>query len=319
MGIGGSKKEKLLVKNIERAVSLKGMPAKNIKPCKYGTSTDEVVEYTVYRTYDYDKFKKMKGNRKVEEKRVNTIIESVHSIGRLPTPIVVNENMEVVEGQGRLEAFRRLGLPIEYIIQIGATVNDCRVINQANTPWGEEDYIDSQIESDNINYIRAKALHGLGFTYLGIFDFAYNYLQCGCVKKIVYTKGTFQLPEDTYNFIKYNAATILSFDDFAAIVGVRREQVQAIIYWLMRHKDIDIKHLKKNISMLETIILKSRRGKTTRSYPRAINQNAAQSVENLFTFIVDVYNDGLSAKNQLDSSALYDEVMNSRVRATYKN
>ena len=87
----------------------------------------------------------------------------------------------------------------------------------------------------------------------------------------------------------------------------------------MRHKDIDIKHLKKNISMLETIILKSRRGKTTRSYPRAINQNAAQSVENLFTFIVDVYNDGLSAKNQLDSSALYDEVMNSRVRATYKN
>ena len=319
MAIGKSNANKVMQENLNKAVihteSSKG--TNKVKSITYGHSTDEVAPYTVYRTYNYSKFKKMKGNRKVSEERVNTIIQSIRSIGRLPTPIVVNEKMEIIEGQGRYEACKRLGLPIEYIIVMGANIGDCRVINQANTPWGEEDYIDSHIESGNTNYINAKALHDLGFTYLGIFDFAYNYLHCGAVKKRTYCGGEFKLPEDTFNFVKDNAEILQSFGEFTDILGARKEQVQAIVYWMMRYKGINIERLRKNISNLEVIILTNGRGKTTRSYPRAISQHATKNVENLFNFIIDVYNDGYSSKNQFDAEVMYKEVENSRLKATY--
>lgn len=321
MAIGKNNANKMMVKeNIAKAVTHYTSDNASVKKnLQYGTSTDEVASYTVYRTYDYDKFKIMRGNRKVAEKRVTTIMESIKQIGRLPTPIIVNEKMEIIEGQGRYAACKRLGLPIEYIIVIGATIEDCRIINQANTPWGEDDYIQSHIQSGNENYIRVKALQDIGFTNIGIFDFAYNYLHCGGVKKLTYCGGKFILPEETFNYVKENAETLLSFDEFAEILGVRREQVQACIYWLMRHKNIDINRLRKNISKLEMIETTGRgRNKVSRTYVEAYSAHVTDKVENLFHFIVDVYNKGYSEKKQIkNDKALYEEVQASRIKASY--
>lgn len=61
-------------------------------------------ETIVYRTNNYDQFKRLVGNREVNPKRVKTIKKSVEEIGYIPNPIIVNENMEVIDGQGRLQA-----------------------------------------------------------------------------------------------------------------------------------------------------------------------------------------------------------------------
>ena len=225
--------------------------------------------------------------------------------------------MEIIEGQGRVEACKRLGLPIEYIIVVGATIEDCRVINQANTPWGEDDYIQSYIQSGNENYIRVRGLQEIGFTNMDVFNFSYNYLQSGAVKRRTYSGGQFILTEETFNYVKENAETILSFTEFADILGVRREQVQACVYWLMRHKNIDIERLRKNIGKLEMIETtgKGKKKEVSRTYVAAYSAHVTEKVKNLFQFIVNVYNEGYAEKKHINVT--YDDVVASRVKASY--
>ena len=323
MGIGKSNanvkmKEDILKENTSRAVTRYNSEEVKVKPIEFGTSDDELAPYQVHRTHNYSKFNPMGGNRQVLNDRVKKILESYDKIGCLPTPIIVNENYEILDGQGRFKANKERNLPIDYIIVKKGSIEDCREINQANTPWGEEDYIESHALTGNINYIRAKELHKeYKYTYLGIFDFAYNYLHCGGVKKQTYCNGTFRISDETFEFLKENAETITSFGKFIEILGARREQVEACIFWLMYHKGIDVNHLKNNISKLEILPVTNSRGKVSYSYPRAVSNHAIQNVESLFTFIVEVYNDGLSKNKQLNIETLLEEQKNSVIKSKY--
>ena len=83
----------------------------------------------MFRTTDYDSFKRVLGNRKVLEDRVSKILASFDKIGYIPVPIIVNEKYEVIDGQGRLEACKRRGLPVNFIIRPGLKIEDCIVMN----------------------------------------------------------------------------------------------------------------------------------------------------------------------------------------------
>lgn len=112
----------------------------------------------ILRTKDYDSFRRMEGNRVVTAKRASHIRESIKQIGLIPVPIVVNEHMEVIDGQGRLEAIRSLDLPVFYIVVPGLTLADCVSMNINTTPWSLLDYINSYAETGNENYRRLKRL-----------------------------------------------------------------------------------------------------------------------------------------------------------------
>lgn len=103
----------------------------------------KISEYENRETYDYDMFKCLIGNREVVERRKNKIIASVKSVGQLPIPILVNEKYEVVDGQGRLEAWKELGLPVLFLIQKGIGLKECQAINQNQEKWRSLDYIKS--------------------------------------------------------------------------------------------------------------------------------------------------------------------------------
>lgn len=111
----------------------------------------------VYVSNDYSKFKRLKGNRMVYSLRVNRLIKSF-SVKRILNPIVVNSEFQIIDGQGRFEACRILSLPIFYVIDIDADINDCRRMNQYNAPWTANDYIDSYAENGNKNYILLREL-----------------------------------------------------------------------------------------------------------------------------------------------------------------
>ena len=113
---------------------------------------------TIYTTKDYNIFRKMAGNRSVEESRVNTLINSIRQIGWVSNPIIVNEKMEVVDGQGRLEALKRLNMPVEYHFASAAGLDACRVMNSSNKAWKPVDYIASYADSGNENYKRVLTL-----------------------------------------------------------------------------------------------------------------------------------------------------------------
>ena len=124
--------------------------------------------YNVYRTSKYDTFRHLQGNRTTDEARVRKIMKSIQDVGYISNPIVVNERMEVVDGQGRLEALRRLGMPVEYIIATGANIKGCQAMNNNTTRWGNNAWIDSYADLGDTNYIYLRNLRtqfkGLGIS-----------------------------------------------------------------------------------------------------------------------------------------------------------
>ena len=114
--------------------------------------------YNVYVTKDYNIFKRLVGNRDIPESRISKIVESIQTIGWVHNPIIVNEKMEVIDGQGRLTALQRLKMPVEYIIAEGAGNKECIYMNMNMVNWKLPDFIKSYAEQGNENYQRLLSL-----------------------------------------------------------------------------------------------------------------------------------------------------------------
>ncbi len=105
----------------------------------------------VYETMDYEKFSKLEENRILTEARKKWLIKSF-SEGEIMNPIIVNEKFQIIDGQGRYEARKELGLPIYYIIDYGKGIEDCRRMNAYNRPWTELDFVESYALAGNEDY-----------------------------------------------------------------------------------------------------------------------------------------------------------------------
>ena len=104
-------------------------------------------------TYDYDAFKLMPGNRQADQTvRTSKVRKSIERNGLIPTPIVVNENMEIIDGQARYTVCREMRLPIYFTEVKGLSVKECVAVNSATTTWKVGDYIYSQASIGNANY-----------------------------------------------------------------------------------------------------------------------------------------------------------------------
>lgn len=112
----------------------------------------------IKQTTNYDMFKFLKGNRVVSPKRVQKIIKSILEVGYITSPILVNENMEIIDGQGRFEALRYLRLPVEYIVQPGINIKECIAMNIYQSNWLLQDYIKSYADKGVESYILLQKL-----------------------------------------------------------------------------------------------------------------------------------------------------------------
>lgn len=117
---------------------------------------DTATTNVIYQTTDYNKFRKLSGNRDVEEKRVKNIVKSIQKVGWISNPIIVNKQLEIIDGQGRFEALKRLGLPIEYHIVDSVTLDGCRTMNSNQKGWATMDYVKSYAKSKVKDYQRVK-------------------------------------------------------------------------------------------------------------------------------------------------------------------
>ena len=119
-------------------------------------NNDKVIAW-VYTTKDYDKFKKLARNRELKQSRLQKLIASF-SVKQILCPIIVNKKYEIIDGQGRYEACKTLGLPIYYVIDSKADIDDCMRMNHYNTAWTVVDFAKSFAEAGNSNYIRLLAI-----------------------------------------------------------------------------------------------------------------------------------------------------------------
>lgn len=109
-----------------------------------------------YKTERYSIFKKIIGNRELSELNIKHIIKNIKENGLKPTIVIVNEKFEVIDGQHRIEALKRLHLPVYYQIHEGLTLKDCVAMNTNNKVWTSKDYVDSYAEMGKQAYIDLK-------------------------------------------------------------------------------------------------------------------------------------------------------------------
>lgn len=114
----------------------------------------------IQQSKKYTQFKLVGGNRRVDEAQVGRLKRLIEENGNLTQefPIVVNERLEVIDGQHRLRALKELGLPVYYRVVENLHLGTVRAINIGSKPWGWRDYADSYAELGNPHYQRLLQL-----------------------------------------------------------------------------------------------------------------------------------------------------------------
>jgi hypothetical protein len=105
----------------------------------------------ILSTNDYSIFKYIKGNRGLDELNVKRIVDSM-TIKYDFTLVILNEFMEVIDGQHRIEACKRLVLPVNYIIIPGLRLKDVVRYNAVQKSWSKINYANSFADSGNQSY-----------------------------------------------------------------------------------------------------------------------------------------------------------------------
>jgi len=108
----------------------------------------------ILKTKKWGKFTKLLGNREINTANLKTVTASIERNNLLEVnPIIVNENLEVIDGQHRLEAAIQLGLDIYYVISKGATIDDVTWLNTAKKNWQILNRLDSYVDRGYKDYI----------------------------------------------------------------------------------------------------------------------------------------------------------------------
>ena len=161
-------------------------------------------------TRDYSKFKKINGNRVVEEKRVIELMTSFEESYLTPT-IDVNEKFEVIDGQHRLEAAKRLGLPIGYEIHVGWGLEECQVLNRLRKNWGKDDFRDSFAGIGNVAYLQLIEFQELYPDFkVGTAESIVSNCQVGKTKD--FKEGKFEVAD--FQLVIDNAEKILEYKPY---------------------------------------------------------------------------------------------------------
>lgn len=103
----------------------------------------------------YDDFKIRRTNRAVPEVRILAMVESIKKIDLTPHhPIVVNEKFEIIDGQTRYFACRRLKKPIYFTMADLGNKSDPAIIelNSHMNAWNLKDYVEFYAKKGNPEY-----------------------------------------------------------------------------------------------------------------------------------------------------------------------
>lgn len=108
----------------------------------------------ILQTDNYNIFKRIAGNRVINREHVNKLKISMAEDPNIAiaTPIIVNDKMEVLDGQHRLEALKKLQLPVSYFQVTNMGLEQVQKINSATKVWNPVDYARSYAELGNDNY-----------------------------------------------------------------------------------------------------------------------------------------------------------------------
>jgi hypothetical protein len=115
---------------------------------------EQLSSVQLYFSDDYGKFKFLRGNRDLNNAKINRIIESVHNGLNLfrYCPIMVNKDGYVIDGQHRFYVCKKLKLKVFYVIVPEFTLRQVAEMNQNASKWKDNDFVNCYIDTGNNHY-----------------------------------------------------------------------------------------------------------------------------------------------------------------------
>lgn len=194
----------------------------------------------VMKTDNYELFKFADSNRAVSAAQVNRIIESIKKVGVIPAPIIVNERMEVLDGQHRLTALKALGEPVYYLQINGIGMAEAVQMNAINAKWKNTDYINHFAAEGLPDYVFLKKM-------LTEFKALPDCVVVGviCRNKDTKKSNTKQIASGTFKLVGTEAEaveTLRFLSSFAPTIKTAKEGRKSNLYmalaWIHQNADL---------------------------------------------------------------------------------
>lgn len=113
--------------------------------------SNSTVLKSIYSTTDYGMFTPMKGNRKVCKVNLKNLRGQIHTAEDI-TPIEVNKDFQIIDGQHRLEIAKEKNLPIPFYMNDNGNLKTVQKKNSNSKKWSIEDYTESYIVQGSNDY-----------------------------------------------------------------------------------------------------------------------------------------------------------------------
>lgn len=114
-------------------------------------SLDEMA-MPIYKTYDYDKFGFIDGNRKINPYNYAKLEKSMVE-KQLIIPICVNKDLKIIDGQHRFTVEKNNGLAVYYYIVEAYDIEEVKRANMVSRNWTKRDFLELQIENEQEDYL----------------------------------------------------------------------------------------------------------------------------------------------------------------------
>lgn len=120
---------------------------------------DKMTTSVIVSTTNYEMFKLVGTNRIIKQRNVERLMKSFELTGgmSMSKPIIVDRNHNVIDGQHRLMACKKMGIPVHYVVT-DDKIENIPIYNTYQDKWGLEDYARYWAEQGNENYKRILAI-----------------------------------------------------------------------------------------------------------------------------------------------------------------
>ena len=234
----------------------------------------EIIGY-VYQTYDYEMFKIMVGNRTlVANKKLE---EEIMKYGQIKT-IIINKQNEVIDGQHRLQILRNLEMPVKFIIDKDAKINNVVSINSSSKTWTNTDYLNSYADRGFEDYKWLKIIYENNDISLPLLICASNKKRKGTFSALrkSFLEGEFKIVDTSIviEFIKYYERLIKETD------LERSSKLQEVLWTMYTMNNFDGEYFINKIN--------------STNIAQKVNRLKAQS-EILRTLVLECYNKNIKS------------------------